>query len=90
VLSALGTDFGTDLTALIAGIGTTIGPYLLVVLIILVVITVVIFIVNFVRHQLGLGVEPEDIGDGMLSYRYDDEENLTKDFGPDSDDYEDE
>jgi hypothetical protein len=53
MLSALGTTFGTDLTALIAGIGTTIGPYLLVILTLLVVITVAIFIVKFVRARMG-------------------------------------
>lgn len=53
MLSALGADFGTDLTSLIAGIGTTVGPYLLVILTLLVVITVAIFVVKFVRARMG-------------------------------------
>lgn len=98
MLSALGVDFGQSLTDLFAGIGVELGPFLLQILTVFIVLTVAIAIISVAIHgmigAMGGGADegPEVLDFGfdndLVSYRYDDEEHLTADFGPGSGVYE--
>jgi len=52
MLSALGSTFGTELTAAFSSIGTAAGPYILLVIGIVAAVILVSFIIHFVRSKL--------------------------------------